>query len=107
MKGKNRRPPLQKVAARYEMHIAVALLYGCGVSQNCLSSQLPFASYFLTVDGCFPEALAGSGISLRLSRCFKLWPKVCIVCSVSRRLELLKMWCFLSGGSTFVGEVIG
>ena len=82
----HRRPPFKKVAARYEMHIAVALLYGCGVSQNCLSSQRPCSAFFLTVDGCFPEALAGSGISLRLSRCFKLWPKVCIVCSVSRRL---------------------
>ena len=59
MKGKNRRPPLQKVAARYEMHIAFALLYGCGVSQNCLSSQLPCSVLFFNGGWVFPRSSCG------------------------------------------------
>ena len=59
VKGKNRRLPLQQVAARYEMHIAVALLYGCGVSQNCLSSQLPCSVLFFNGGWVFPRSSCG------------------------------------------------
>ena len=41
------------------MHIAVALLYGCGVSQNCLSSQLPCSVLFFNGGWVFPRSSCG------------------------------------------------
>ena len=65
----------------------VALLYGCSIAQG-FKAALPrpshvAASFFLLLDGRFPETFSDCGFSsglpwARAQNCFKLWPEISI-----------------------------
>ena len=107
VKGKNRRPPLQKVAARYEKHIAVALLYGCGVSQNCLSNQLPCSVLCFNGGWVFPRSSCGFWNIVEAVALLQIVAKGLYRLFSFTASGILKSVVFVSGGSAFVWEVIG
>ena len=65
----------------------VALLYGCSIAQGFKAALTGpshvAASFFLLLDGCFPETFSDCGFSsglpwARAQNCFKLWPEISI-----------------------------